>query len=75
METTPPPAPAGPQFLRGEQVYKITGLSRTTVWRMASAGDFPRPVALSPRTRAWLASDVHRWLDARIAAAQNRSAA
>lgn len=61
-----------PQFLSGAQVYALTGLSRTTVWRMAARGEFPRPVALSARTRMWVESDVRRWLDERIAASQSQ---
>tara|TARA_R110000851_G_scaffold333531_1_gene514864 strand:- start:44255 stop:44470 length:216 start_codon:yes stop_codon:yes gene_type:complete len=45
-------------------------VSVSTIWRWVAAGDFPKPVKLSPRTTAWRASDVHAWLESRKEAAQ-----
>ncbi len=43
----------------------MTGLSRTTIWRMVKTGRFPKPVELGPRAPGWRQSDVHGWLESR----------
>ena len=52
-------------FLRMPEVLKLTGLSRTTIWRMEARGDFPRKVKLGPRAVAYRASEVEEWMDSR----------
>jgi prophage regulatory protein len=54
-----------PQFLRLRAVMKMTGLSRSTIYRLAACGMFPRPVRLSPRIVAWRWSDLERWSEPR----------
>jgi len=49
------------------EVCRITSLSRTTVWRMERAGDFPRRRQLSPGRVAWLESEIQQWIAARAA--------
>ncbi len=48
-------------------VLSCTSLSRSTVYRFMALGQFPKPVALGSR-KAWLASEIQDWIDARIAA-------
>ena len=52
-------------FLREKQCRNITGLSRTTRWRLERAGLFPKRCAISPGAVAWLASEVQEWLQSR----------
>lgn len=54
------------------QVQKITGMSRTTAWRMQKTGDFPEPVPISPNRVAWLESDLAAWTAERKAAGRTR---
>ena len=49
------------RLLSWPQVRRLTGLSRTTAWRLQKTGDFPRPVALSPHRVAWRESDLAAW--------------
>ncbi|MBR0749115.1 AlpA family phage regulatory protein [Bradyrhizobium japonicum] len=49
------------QILRPREVIKLTGLSRTTLWRGVSAGTFPRPVRLTSGTIGWCQADVAEW--------------
>jgi len=56
------------RLLRLKQVEARTGKSRTSIYRGISEGTFPKPVALSARTVAWVADEVDRWIDERIAA-------
>lgn len=62
------PIPAAPRrMLRLTDVCAVTGLSRTTIYRLIYAGAFPKPAKLSPRTNAWLASEVDAYCEARAA--------
>jgi prophage regulatory protein len=53
------------KILRVTEVLKLTGLSRTTVWRMIQLDEFPTPVALGRRAVGWRASDVETWISGR----------
>ncbi len=53
------------RFLGWRQVRDLTGLGRTTAWRMRQAGDFPEPVSISPGRVAWRERDIARWNESR----------
>jgi prophage regulatory protein len=53
------------RILRMPQVVAITGLSRSTVYRLIGEGSFPRQRALSARAVGWLESELQAWLQAR----------
>ena len=38
--------------------------SSATLWRMAKAGTFPKPIKLAQRVTAWRVGDVRAWLNA-----------
>ncbi len=44
------------------QVKQMTGLSKSTIYRLEALGVFPKRVKLSTRASAWKASEVARWL-------------
>jgi len=44
----------------------ITSLSRTTLWSKSIVGKFPTPVSLGGGRKAFLASEVEEWIDARL---------
>ena len=50
-----------------DEVIKIAGLSRSEIWRRASAGTFPRPVQLAPRCSRWPLHEVEAWVRDRLA--------
>lgn len=54
--------------LRVPEVKRRTGLSRTTIWRLVRAKEFPRPHRLSRNAVGWYEDDVDRWLAARPSA-------
>ncbi len=56
------------RFLREPEVRRITGLSRTTRWRMERRGEFPRRRSISRNAVAWLASEIEVWVADRAAA-------
>ena len=51
------------RFIREPECKRITGLSRTTRWRLERAGLFPKRRQISPGGLiAWLESEVQEWL-------------
>ena len=48
--------------LRRPSVEAITGLSRSSIYAMMDAGDFPRPVRVGKRAVAWPQSAIEAWL-------------
>ena len=50
-------------FIRMNQLLRFIPVSRTTVWRKAKAGAFPRPVKLSVNVTAWRCADVRAWIE------------
>jgi len=45
-------------FLRIRVVMRLTGPSRSTIYRMLAQHSFPQPVRLSRRLIAWRRSDL-----------------
>ncbi|WP_170480628.1 helix-turn-helix transcriptional regulator [Ruegeria arenilitoris] len=54
------------KILRRNEVEKLTGLSRSTIYAMMKSGEFPRPIRLSARAVGWMASDIDAWLQNRL---------
>ena len=70
VKTSPLSAPAHNQperILRNKEVTQMTGLSRTTIWRMEQAGDFPKRVSLGVGSVGWKMSEVDSWVSSRNA--------
>ena len=45
------------------QVEEITGMSRSSIYRLMQDGEFPRPVRIGPAAVRWRASDITAWLE------------
>ncbi len=52
-------------FLRIGTVIRMTGLARSTIYRLVAQDQFPSPVKLAPRAVAWRRVDLERWSAAR----------
>ena len=52
----------GTGFVRLPTVAGVCGLAKSTVWKWAGDGRFPKPVKLSPRVTAWPVDAVRAWL-------------
>ena len=52
-------------LLRLPDVRKVTGLSRSSIYRLEANGDFPKRVRLSERACAWRDNEVFEWMDTR----------
>jgi prophage regulatory protein len=52
-------------FLRLGEVMRITGLARSTVYRLMAEHGFPAPCRLSRRAVGWRSDDIAQWSAAR----------
>ena len=57
------PAADAPQvaFVRMAAVVRITGLGRSTIYRLIAENKFPSPVRLAKRAVAWRRVDLEMW--------------
>lgn len=53
------------RIIRSDEVQELTGLSRTTIWRMENKGDFPRRVPLGTGSVGWKLSEIKDWIKTR----------
>jgi prophage regulatory protein len=59
------PVTSSAQLHRMPGVMRLTGLGRSTIYRMMAEGSFPAAVRLSSRAVAWRESDLEAWSRAR----------
>ena len=64
-EETPPIEYSATDLLRMPRVLRMTGLGRSTIYRMIAENTFPAPVRLGPRAVGWRRSDLDRWSETR----------
>jgi prophage regulatory protein len=55
------------RILRVSAIVAKVGLSRTTIWRLVKAGEFPQPIELATRARGWFDHEIDNYLEARAA--------
>ena len=51
--------------LKLEEVLGLVSLSRATLYRMMSRGEFPRPARVGVRAARWRSDEVEEWLASR----------
>jgi prophage regulatory protein len=56
------------RLLRLPEVIAMTGLSRSQLYHLEAAGQFPKRVPLSERSTAWASDEVEAWVERKIAA-------
>ena len=54
-----------PRLMRLPDILEMTGLARSTVYRMVAEHKFPAPVKLATRAVGWRRDDVLHWFDER----------
>ena len=54
------------RLLRLPEVRQKVGLSRSAIYKLIAEGQFPRQIAIGPRTVAWCQEDLERWIEARL---------
>lgn len=50
-------------LIRIKEACLLIGVSRTTLYRMVNAGEFPAPLDLGPRFKAWQKKTVVDWIN------------
>jgi prophage regulatory protein len=53
------------KILRCRDVQEVTGLSRSTIYRMMDRNDFPKATKLGVRAIGWRQSAVNDWIEGR----------
>ena len=53
------------RIVRSKEVEEMTGLSRTTLWRLERKGDFPNRVPLGEASVGWKLSEINTWINSR----------
>ncbi|TAN53745.1 MAG: AlpA family phage regulatory protein [Methylococcaceae bacterium] len=65
------PAPVhSAELWRLPRVAAFVGLAQSTIYLLMKRGEFPKPVPLLGRTKAWVAHDVITWAEDRASAGQ-----
>ena len=57
------------KILRRPEVETLTGLSRSTIYELITAGRFPRPLRIGKRAVGWTESCIQEWINSRDEAA------
>ncbi|MGC1743704.1 MAG: AlpA family phage regulatory protein, partial [Pseudolabrys sp.] len=52
-------------ILRTAAVVQRTGLSRTTLWRLERADDFPSRIRLGVNSVGWNSDEIEAWIERR----------
>lgn len=50
------------RIVSSKEVQELTGLSRTTIWRLERNGEFPARVQLSSTRIGWRFTEVQEWI-------------
>lgn len=53
------------RILKAREIHTMTGLSRTTIWRLENKGEFPFRVSLGGNRVGWRLSEIKHWMDTR----------
>ena len=64
--SAPTPKSTNPdKIIRVREVLELTGLSRTTLWRLEKKGQFPARLPLSSGSVGWRLKEIRSWIDSR----------
>jgi prophage regulatory protein len=55
------------RIVRIAEVMRRTGLRKSRIYTGIAAGEFPKPVAITPRSVGWVESEIDEWIAERIA--------
>jgi len=60
------------KILRVADAVQKTGLSRSTIYRLIEAEDFPEPIRLSKRAIGWTEAQLNEWITSRFSGGAER---
>jgi prophage regulatory protein len=61
-------------ILRRDEVERVTGLPRSTIYAKIASGEFPKSIKLGARAVGWLEEDIAKWQQQKIAASREVAA-
>ncbi len=53
------------RLMRRREVERITGMSRSSIYRLMRSGSFPLPVRVGATAVRWKESDIADWIESR----------
>ena len=53
------------KLLRRRQVEEITGIGRSSIYRLMKSGEFPQRVKVGRNAVRWRESDITAWVESR----------
>lgn len=56
------------RILRFPDVKKMTGLSRTTIWRLEKQDAFPKTIKITGHVNGWLEREIKEWISSKMEA-------
>jgi prophage regulatory protein len=62
--------PIAPLFYRSRDLPKLTGLSKSEIYRRIKEGEFPAPIRLGTQLSGWVPQDILAWRDRIISQSQ-----
>ena len=62
------------RILKQPEVSRVTGLSRSSIYRLEALGQFPLRVKLSEAASGWRSDEISAWIDSRPRATQKVAA-
>lgn len=54
------------KIIRLPEVKKVTGLSRSTIYKMMNEKTFPAQISLGAKSVGWLEADIQAWVQERV---------
>ena len=54
------------RLLRLPEVMEITGLSKTTIYRLMALARFPQNIQLGSNCVAWIAAEIYQFIEEKI---------
>lgn len=72
MNTEPAALPHGRLIYRQRELQAALGISRNAIERLILEEGLSPPIQLGPRSKGWLASEIHDWLEKRKAEREAR---
>ena len=54
------------KILKLKMVVEITGLGRSSIYKLIEQGEFPKQVSLGERAVGWVESEIEEWIISKI---------
>lgn len=67
------PRSLNPRLIRIDEVKRICGISRASIYSAIKLGTFPPPIKVSGRASAWIKQEIEDWVEQRIAVSRRNS--